>query len=96
MMTDVYVDRRDGKIVGYGPHPVAGNDGQPRKIQEIADSAAVAAEVAALDRSTQPDLSNLDNIAKRDKAILLAAATMSGRTPAQAKAAFKAAWDALP
>ena len=46
--------------------------------------------------AAQPDLSNLDNIAKRDKAILLAAAAMTGRTPAQAKAAFKAAWDALP
>lgn len=46
--------------------------------------------------AAQPDQSNLDAIAKRDKAILLAAATMAGKTPAQAKAAYKAAWDALP
>lgn len=52
--------------------------------------------VAFLTSPPEPDQSNLDNIAKRDKAILLAAATMAGRTPTQARAAFKAAWDALP
>ena len=53
-------------------------------------------DVVAFSAPPPVDHSNLDNVAKRDKAILLAAATMSGRTPAQAKAAFKAAWDALP
>ena len=56
---------------------------------------ATQAEIDAW-RAAQPDQSNLDVIAKRDKAILLAAASMAGRTTAQAKAAFKAAWDALP
>ena len=41
------------------------------------------------------DYSNADNIEKSMKAILLAAANMAGKTPAQAKAAFKEAWDAL-
>lgn len=61
------------------------------------DRAATEAEIAAWNAAhAAPDPSNLDNVAKRDKAILLAAAAMAGRTPAQAKAAFKAAWDALP
>lgn len=50
----------------------------------------------AVQLAAQPDQSNLDNIAKRDKAILLAAAALAGKTVPQAKAAFKAAWDALP
>lgn len=45
---------------------------------------------------TPPDLSDPDNVEKGLRAVLLAAATMSGRTPAQARAAFKAAWDSLP
>lgn len=45
---------------------------------------------------TKPDLSDPDNLEKVVRAVLLAAAAMSGRTPAQARAAFKAAWDALP
>lgn len=41
------------------------------------------------------DLSNLDNLEKSIKAAVLAAGIMSGRTPAQAKAAFLQAWNAL-
>lgn len=43
-----------------------------------------------------PDLSDIDNLPKLIKAAVLAAAAMSGRTPAQAKAAFLAAWNSLP
>jgi hypothetical protein len=42
------------------------------------------------------DPSNSDNLNKQLKAILLAAAGMAGKTPAQAKQAFLAAWQALP
>jgi hypothetical protein len=42
------------------------------------------------------DLSNSDNVEKALKAVLGAAALMSGKTGAQAKAAFKQAWDSLP
>lgn len=56
--------------------------------------AALLAEIAA--QSAPVDPSNLDTVTKRDKAILLAAAAMAGRTPAQAKAAYRTAWDSLP
>jgi hypothetical protein len=42
------------------------------------------------------DYSSADNIDKTLKAILYAASIMAGKTPAQARAAFKTAWDALP
>ena len=42
------------------------------------------------------DQSDLANIQKHIKAAVLAAALMSGKTPAQAKAAFKTVWDSLP
>lgn len=42
------------------------------------------------------DLSNADNLEKALKAVLLAAAGMTGKTPAQAKSAFLTAWQALP
>lgn len=42
------------------------------------------------------DFSNADNQAKALKAVLLAAGAMAGKTPAQSKAAFTAAWQALP
>lgn len=42
------------------------------------------------------DKSDLDNIEKAIKAALLVCAAWNGKTPGQAKAAFKAAWDALP
>lgn len=62
--------------------------------REPATQAEIDAWQAA-QQAAQPDQSNLDNIAGRDKAILLSAAAMAGKTPVQAKAAFKAAWDAL-
>jgi hypothetical protein len=42
------------------------------------------------------DLSEADNLDKVLKAILYAAGGMAGKTPAQTRAAFKAAWQALP
>lgn len=53
-------------------------------------------DVVAFSAPKPADPSNFDNIAKRDKAVLLATAAMAGKTTAQAKAAFKAAWDSLP
>lgn len=61
--------------------------------EELADNHP---DVLAFLNKPSADISNSDNVPKVYKALLLAAATMSGRTPAQAKAAFKAAWDALP
>ena len=43
-----------------------------------------------------PDLSDSDNLDKAFKAVMLVVAAWSGKTPAQARAAFKAAWDSLP
>lgn len=42
------------------------------------------------------DRSDLDKIDKQIKAVILAAALMSGKTQAQAKTAYKQAWDSLP
>lgn len=41
------------------------------------------------------DMSDPDNLEKTMKAVLLAAATMSGKTVAQARSAFTAAWRSL-
>ena len=46
-MTDVYVERRDGKIVVFGPHLIVGKDGQPLDPQEVLDDVAVLAELDA-------------------------------------------------
>jgi hypothetical protein len=45
---------------------------------------------------TPPDLSDTNNLDKLIKAAVLAAAAMAGKTPGQARAAFKTAWDSLP
>lgn len=52
---------------------------------------------AALPFVTPPvlDLSDADNLDKALKAILYAAGGMAGKTPAQTRAAFKTAWQAL-
>jgi hypothetical protein len=42
------------------------------------------------------DLSEAENLEKVLKAILYAAGGMAGKTPAQTRAAFKTAWQALP
>lgn len=59
------------------------------------DSWLNGALVKAPSSSPTTDLSNSDNLNKVQKAILIACAAMSGKTAAQAKTAFKAAWDAL-
>ena len=84
-----WVQRKAGGIVGVYRNR---QDGYAE--EELADDHSEV--LAFLPPPPEIDQSNLDNIAKCDKAILLAAATMAGRTPAQARAAFKAAWDALP
>ena len=42
------------------------------------------------------DFSDVDNVEKSLKALGLVVATWNGKTPAQLKTAFKAAWDSLP
>jgi hypothetical protein len=42
------------------------------------------------------DFSDVDNVEKALKALGLVVAAWNGKTPAQLKAAFKAAWDSLP
>ena len=68
-MSDVFVERRDGKIVGYSPHPIIGEEGQPIDPQEVMDAATVVAE---LDAARTPG--GALGVAKRDKAAAIAAA----------------------
>lgn len=42
------------------------------------------------------DFSDVDNVEKALKALGLVVAQWNGKTPAQLKTAFKAAWDSLP
>ena len=84
-----WFQRRNGSIVGECRHKSGGN-----VVEEfLSDDHPDVVAFRAAPRTA--DLSNLDNITKRDKAILLAAAAMSGKTPAQAKAAYKAAYDTI-
>ena len=56
-----------------------------------------AAELLAADwQAAVPDPADVDRIPKQVKAAVMAAAILSGKTVAQAKAAFKQAWDSLP
>jgi len=60
------------------------------------DTFVNGAVVKEIQPPPQPDQSDIGNIQKHIKAAVLAAAIMSGKTQAQAKAAFKQAWDSLP
>jgi hypothetical protein len=74
-------------------------DGQGAKIVRwrAAVPQPTEAELLAADwQAAVPDPADIDRIPKQIKAAVLAAAIMSGKTVAQAKAAFKQAWDALP
>lgn len=84
-----WFQRHNGSIVGECRHKSGGGVVEEFLPDNHPDVVAFRAG------SPTADLSNLDNVAKRDKAILLAAAAMSGKTPAQAKAAYKAAFDAI-
>jgi uncharacterized protein YabN with tetrapyrrole methylase and pyrophosphatase domain len=46
-------------------------------------------------KKPKPDASDTTNLQKELKAVVLAAALLAGKTPAQAKAAYKAAFDSL-
>lgn len=56
----------------------------------VAFNGTVAASFAG------PDLSDSNNLPKAMKAMLLVMSAWSSKTPVQAKAAFLAAWNALP
>lgn len=45
---------------------------------------------------TPPDMSVFENIPKSTKALGLALAVLTGKTPAQVLAAYRTAWDSLP
>jgi hypothetical protein len=68
---------------------------QPDYAEEASDDQA-STELQTFLQAGRLDLSDADNLEKTLKAILLAAASMSGKTVAQARAAFRTAWQALP
>ncbi len=83
-----FVARRNGAIAS------AHSQIQPGYAEEALDDQA-STELQAYCQGGRPDLSDADNLDKVLKAILLAAGGMAGETPVQARAAFKAAWQAL-
>jgi hypothetical protein len=62
---------------------------------EVIDDLTPEPEPAPIPVPQAPDFSVLDNNSQVIKACVLAAAAMSGKSPAQAAAAFKTAWDSL-
>lgn len=52
--------------------------------------------VMAFLASSAADVANSDNLTKVLKAVLISAAILAGKTPAQAKATFQAVWAQLP
>lgn len=90
-MTIWYVHRTSGGAIQSAHQTI-----QPGYAEEALDSASSnELQVYLAAAEAVPDLSNSDNLAKTLKAILLAAGALSGKTPAQCKAAFQAAWNAL-
>jgi hypothetical protein len=83
------VHRRNGAIAS------AHQQIQPGYAEEELDD-QTSAELQTYIQAGQPDLSDADTLAKAMKAVLLAAAAMSCKTVAQARAAFTSAWRALP
>ena len=75
----------DGKLVAF-----SAQDETDRDAEEAAWAAGAAARAAANDSS------DIANLPKQIKAALLAAAALSGKTAADAKAAFNTAWKSLP
>lgn len=62
--------------------------------EELDDTTSV--ELQAYFAAGRPDLSDAETLEKALKAVLYAAGGMAGKTPAQSRAAFKTAWQALP
>ena len=91
-MTIWYVHRNGGNAI------VSANTVmQPGYATEALDDASNAEIQAYLITATAvQDPSSADNLQKGLKAVLLASAVLSGKATAQAKAAFAAAWNALP
>lgn len=58
--------------------------------------AATDPAVVAFLATPASDATNSDNLNKQLKAILISAAVLAGKTPAQAKATFVAVWNQLP
>jgi hypothetical protein len=67
---------------------------QPGYAEEALDD-QTSAELQAYLQGGRPDLSDAETLEKALKAVLYAAGGMAGKTPAQTRAAFKTAWQAL-
>ena len=85
--------RLDNSIFGAWTVKQADDEFHPRQ-EEVADDHPDL--VAFLAPKPPIDISNVDNIEKALKALGLVCAAWNDKTPAQLKAAFKTAWDALP
>lgn len=90
----MHIGRRlDNSIYGCWTSRPA-NDADHPRVEEVADDHPDV--VAFLAPKPPIDQSDLDNIAKRDKAILLCVAQVGGLTLAQIRTMFKQKWDSLP
>jgi hypothetical protein len=69
---------------------------QPGYAEEPLDDQVSQELIAFLQGPPPIDISDADTLEKALKAVLYAAGGMAGKTPAQTRAAFKTAWQALP
>jgi len=90
-MTAVLVRKVNGIITAVGQLPVPSNV----TVEQMDDQDP---EVLAFVPPVVPvvDISNIDNLPKYVRAIGLMIANFTGKTPAQVKAAFLAAYNSLP
>jgi hypothetical protein len=87
-----YVHRRANNSISSAHQQI-----QPGYAEEALDDTTSADLQAYLQgATTKPDLSDPETLDKALKAVLFAAGGMAGKTPAQSRAAFKTAWEALP
>jgi len=90
----MWIGRRlDGSIYGVWSQKQPTDADHPR-VEEVPDDHPDL--VAFLAPKPPIDFSDVDQIEKSLKALGLVVAQWTSHTPAQLKAAFKAAWDSLP
>ena len=89
----MFIGRKNGTIYGCWSSRQPDDADHPGQ-EEVADNHP---DVLAFIAPKPPiDQADLDNLLKRDKAILLCVAQVGGLTIAQIKAMFKAKFDSLP
>lgn len=93
-MTSVYVERRGGKIIGFGRYPIVGEDGRQLANQEVKNESEASAEIEASKPSV--DRLDFDNVEKDIRALAIVLAQWNGKTVPQLRAAFRAARASLP